>query len=191
MEYSGKISESANDGEEINGGSSEVKLAEKTSSMSTTNAIEKCGYWAARFTNVTVPNHAVLVEAVFEVYCSAKTEGVGVAVNYENTGNSAALKAEAKNISNRAESKITGEWTGFTTAAYNKLNVTVELAHLFQIESWAYGNALTIIMKPLSTKALGVENYDGSAEKAAKLNIIWKPAPPVIFSQAVQISAVR
>lgn len=182
-----------------------VSLSGNTVRVSYASASDR-NLGAIRFSGVALPKGATVLGAWLTLNATSVTHMIGkdlknkvdvIGIRAENTGNSAALAATAKNISSRART------TSFFNA-YTKYSGSQKIGNLGNIitevinrTDWASGNALTLLLESYTVPcSLDFSTTESGAANAPVLTVEYTTgtnAAPVISSignQSVSEDAV-
>lgn len=173
------VGESAGDADELESGTVSINSA-------TTNLEEVAGKkknWAARFTNVTIPQGATITAAHLEVFvlaAAAKTTMRAVA-SASAEDNAAALETTSKDITtgHTWTSAEAEEWIAtMTKGAYGSSpSLKTAVQAVINRAGWKSGNAIAIRLLAQAECNVAICDWDtGSGEHPAKLVIEYEEA---------------
>jgi len=162
---------------------------------------------AFRFTSVTVPNAATINSASFVLTAQATYDAGANVVSYlvsaeasdnapamVDTGSGENLRSSTGTAPRPRTTAVSAAWnqTSVTADTEYSISITSVIQEIVNRAGWASGNAILITVDTNTTTTLGewqdYYSYDGSATKAAKLNIDYTAGGasgivPVVSSQ--------
>lgn len=166
-----RINASAKDGLEYEDGSmwlTENKLEFK----------EKWNYHALNFTNVQVPRHAVVENAVINMRSSDdRDKTVNLTISIEASANPAALSTSDNDFSNRWDNSNTVSWTiterWDKNSHYNSVDISPLIQSIVDMDDWNAGQNMVIIIRYDSGDERKVYSNDGFSSKAPQLRVTY------------------
>lgn len=151
-----------------------------------------------RFTNVTVPKDAYIVNAYIQFTVDELDNGqTDLVLLAEASDNAAAFTATNQNLSGRAATAATVNWDDVdawtTVGDAGKAQKTPNLASLVsevtQRSGWQSGNAMVFIVDGDGERS--AESYDGDANAAPKLVIEYIPTKSIVVSISTGLDDVE
>lgn len=151
-------------------------------------------YWAAHFPGIAIPHNALILQALLSIWVPGPKRIMRAVVGYDSLANPSPFTATIRDISTQG-SKATVSWSENLVEGWSTLDITSSVAaYITAVTGAGVSEGAAIVKLSAATGCeCTIQNYDGSAEHAAKLEVIWREPRvlvPVTF-RAVQRAATR
>ena len=161
-----QINSSNNDAEEYSNGT--VRLTSSDLEL-VNNGSGNDQVVGMRFTDISIPRNATILDAFLEFIAKDKTNGnVALTLKVENTDNSSAFTSTAFDLSNRSTTNISVSWVPNdwnTDGVYQSANIKTLVQDIVNRNGWQNGNSLSIIVTGTGKRRAWSYDGNGNAPK--------------------------